>query len=859
MSARARCAQLCALALLALAATPLAASASVTIEPGDVTLELLDANGMPEVRAGAHPDRLVQSFKLTDVGGPAEDVKELMIDLPAGLSGNPAAVPTCPRWQIKSFAGGCPAESQVGLLGGAGSEAIPVYSVQPAPNEAAVFAARGAFSAITFIGKLRAGDQGLSLRLSDIEQSAFFELREGRMELWGIPADHQTGTAIPRKALLTTPTHCSGAPLPVGVRFRTWQQPDRWVSGGGDSGHPLSGCGDLRFEPRLEFSLDDPRADAPSGLRIDLIVPQNEDPDGRASSQVQSASIALPEGMTFSPGSAAGLRSCSDAQFGAGNDSEPSCPPASRAGAAELVSAGLEKPMKGTIYLGEERPGARFRLLMAAGAAGAEVKFVASLQPGPRSGQLTANLNDLPAASFDRLTMRFDGGAGALLATPVSCGPAKTSARISPNSGGAAVAWTGAVAVAGPGGAPCAGAAPFAPTFTGGSLDARAGRRTSFTTTVRRRDGEQLPKRLTISLPPGLSAALGRIGSCTGPQAQSASCPARSRIGKAVAELGPGGNPARLEGDVYLTGSYRQAPFGVAIVLGAALGPFDLGTLVVRAALRVDPRSGQVKVETDSLPTTFEGIPIRFQTIGFDLDRPGFVRNPTSCGRTRATATLVSESGAVATPSSPFALRGCVDLPFRPKFSVALGGKRQLHRGGKPSLRMSMRLADGSANLRSVAVALPRLLRLDANGLKELCARHKALNGDCPKSARVGSAAARTPLLKHPMKGFLYVVQPDDDGPPDLWAGLAGQGLEINLRGETAVHDGQTETKFAGLPDFPLRALRLRVASGKRGMLKLKRDPCGRLVAPTGIRGQNGAKVTVRTRVAVQSSCRRDG
>lgn len=262
----------------------------------------------------------------------------------------------------------------------------------------------------------------------------------------------------------------------------------------------------------------------------------------------------------------------------------------------------------------------------------------------------------------------------------------------------------------------------------------------------------------------------------------------------------------------------------------------------------------------DSLPTVFEGVPIRFQTIALDLDRPGFMFNPTSCAPTRVVASLRSQGGIDAKASTPFRLHGCVDLPFKPSFSVALGNAKQLHEGGKPSLRMSMRMPARNANLRSVEVQLPGVLKLDSGSLKELCARGRAVQGRCPRSAEIGTASARTPLLRQAMSGPLYLVQPRKNGSsPDIWASLEGQGLEMNLRAETAVHKGRAETKFVDLPDFPLKSLGLRLAAGDGGVLKLKRRPCGNLVAPTELNAQNGAEATLRTRVAVRASCNGDG
>jgi len=352
-----------------------------------------------------------------------------------------------------------------------------------------------------------------------------------------------------------------------------------------------------------------------------------------------------------------------------------------------------------------------------------------------------------------------------------------------------------------------------------------------------------------------VSAALGSVKPCGGDQAESGGCPADSRIGAARAELGPGENPAHIDGDVYLTGPYHGAPFGIALVFDAKVGPFDLGRLVVRGSLAVDLNSGQVEVQLASLPTVFEGLPIRFQTIGLDLNRPGFMFNPTSCGDNSVTAFLRSRAGSEATPSTPFIVHGCIDLPFRPDLSVALGTASQLRAGGHPSLRMAMKMPPRNANLRSISVRLPTALRLDPSGLAELCSRRRAMEGRCPRKARIGTASARTSLLARPMKGVLYLVQPDGSGPPDIWAKVSGQGMEINLRAKTGIHDGQLETRFLDLPDLPIRSLVLRLRPGDGSVLKLTRRPCGTLFAPARISGQNGARTAIRSRIKVSSSC----
>jgi hypothetical protein len=855
---RSRLGLLCAAFLLAFG-IPAAPSHALGIPSGGIKLEVLDAAGQPETRAGAHPARLLMSFAFSDLGGPPEDLKDMAFDLSPGLGGNPNAVPLCPRrlFSEQPFDRlGCPPESQIGVLtsgSGNGKSSFPLYSVEPGPNEVALFGATRVIP-VKFVASLRPGDQGLSLRLGDIPQFSQLAAREGQIELWGVPADRQEGTAIPRRPLLTMPTSCGGAPISATLRAHTWQQPDRLVSGSDDAGQALSGCGDLPFDPGLEVSYGTPVADAPSGAVVGLTVPQDDDPDRRASSQVKDISIVLPEGTMLSPASASALGVCTDTQLGAGTAAEATCPVSSRLGTVEIKATALSKPMVGSIYLGQQHPGDRFRVFAVAAGMGSEVKLVASLRPDPDSGQLTVALHDLPPVALDRLVLHFDGGPRAPLVTPLTCGPATTTARLTPYSGGPTQVRAVTIGIRAPNGAPCSGVAPFEPEFSGGTTTALAGRDTSLTATMSRRDGEQLPERLEMDFPPGVSAALAGVDRCPA-AAAAASCPASSRIGGTVAELGPGADPAPIRGDVYLMGPYRRAPFGVALAFPAAIGPFDLGTLVLRGTLQVDPLTGQISVAGDPLPSVFEGIPVRFQTIGLDLDRRGFLRNPTSCAGERMTLTLRSATGAVARPASPFAVRNCIDLPFRPAFSVALAERAELHAGGRPAVRISARLPPRGANLRMADISLPSLLRFDSSGLREICARREARNGNCPSGSRIGSSYARTPLLDVPLKGAVYVVQPRDTGSPDLWISLEGEGLQIYLRGETALEDGHVVTRLIDLPDLPLASFAMRLAGGKHGVFALSSSPCRALVASLTLKGQSGARRKGRVRVAVPGEC----
>ncbi len=856
---RRRLVGLCALAVVALVLPASAARAALVLPPGSARLQTLGADGQPDSRAGIHPDRFVQTFELVQSGGVEEEPKEISVLFPPGLSGSAEATPFCPRAEIEELFGGCPADSQVGTLS-AGSESIPIYNLVPGPSEAISLAAEPGLP-VFLSGKLRAADQGLTLTIPRIDpyggESSF---SGGTIELWGVPADHQEGgEPIPRRALLTTPTRC-GASLVSTIEVHTWQNPGTAVTGSADSGMPLTGCAELPFDPSVSFEVDHPNADSPTGTRIGISMPpEAADPSARVQSQIESLRLEFPPGMTISLGAAAGIVACGDAQFGFGSEVEATCPPASKIGSIEMGLASSSKPLKGSIYLGQEHPGERFRLFVVASGSGTTLKFIGALKVDPTSGQISAELRNLPQASFETMTLRLDGGPGALLATPLSCGASGATATLTPYSGAAAARREAKVSFAPIGGGACAGPKlPFAPGFQGGSTDNRAGAATSFTTTVSRADGEGLASRVEMPLPEGMSANLGEVPLCSAAAANAASCPAASRIGGAVAELGPGTPPATVNGDIYLTGPYRHSPFGLAIAFGAAIGPFDLGQIVVRGAMRIDPLTSRVEVVTDPLPSSIEGIPVRFREIGLDLDRKGFLHNPTGCSARRLTATLLSAEGTAAKVSTPFAIRGCVDLPFKPRFSLALEDRSQLHPQGRPGLQIAAKVPPGGANLRSSKITLPPLLGFTSKGALELCAHGAAMEGHCAKSSRVGTASGRTPLLKKPMKGFVYSVQPKGKGSPQIWVDLHGAGIEVELRGSTATVHGHAVTTLAGIPDFPLSSFQMDLQGGKHGPLVLAGNPCAhRLRAPLQLIGHNAAER--RSSVAIAVPCKRHG
>lgn len=842
-------------ALLAVVTQPAVARAEFGFVPGSEELSAVDAEGQPENRAGAHPDRLFVKFDLNTVEEEKADgnVKDIVVDLPPGLTGDPNGVPTCPR---KVFDGGlageeCPSETQVGearlRIPVFEQIVLPIYNVEALPDQAAALGAGIEAVRLPIAMTLRSRDYGTTLTLASVFQP--LPVTGAEIELWGVPADHQSKPAAPRLPFLTLPNRC-GEPLELTLRVNSWQAPDVEQTAHVDTGPNLTGCESQAFEPSIAFAMESPAADAPSGGRIEIATPDAGGPDDLASAQIRDAVIALPPGVTLSPAGIAGIEACPDAAFGLGAPAPAACPAASRVGSVEMASPVLAAPIAGMLYLGEERPGERFRLFVDASGPGVEVKFSGRLEVDSATGRLTVSLTEMPQIPVERLTLSFADGPRAPLVTPLDCGSLTAAARFDSHGGATREVSSPAQDRSDPG---CHAATRFEPGFVAGGSETRAGGKTALAIAVSREDGEQALDRFLARLPRGVSPALGAVERC-GSGAASGDCPPASRIGGAVAEVGSGPEPVTLRGDVFLTGPYRRAPIGLVLTFRALLGSFDIGRLAVRGALKIDPRSGRATLETASLPQILEGVPIRFRTVGIDIDRPGFIHNPTSCAAQSFEATIVSADGSGSDATSPFQVRRCGSLRFRPVVSMALRGARQLQRRGKPQLRIALRAPRGSTNLRNARIPLPGGLALDPTAVEEICARPAAMAGECPPGARVGAAVASTALLRGRMRGSIFAAQPAGNGLPDLWIDLREDGLHLLVHARTLVRKGRLVTRLAGMPDVPVSALRMRFRGGSDGLFRLRRGLCGRsagksMTSRVAFQGHDGAFRIARARL----------
>lgn len=822
-----------------------AASSAFGIVPGSVQFRAVNGEGNPDTRAGAHPDRLFVSFELETTG---TALRELAFEFGPGFTGAPFAAPVCSRAVFEDE--GCPADTQVGVFKlnfTSGQEPLAIYNVAPAGNEIAAFGFQPLWQT-ELETTLRASDLGLNMLARDMAQ---LPIVGGEVELWGVPADHVA--APERAAFFTTPTECT--PLHVVVRARSWEVGAPWVSGAGES-DPFTGCEGLSFEPHLGMQLSNPVADSPTGTQIDIGMAAHNGPDEQTGASLKKVEVHLPHGMALSAGAAESVEPCSDAQFGLGTESPVTCPSRSRVGTVEISTPQLEEVLTGTLFLGEERPGERLRLFVDAVAPGIPFKALGQLAADPDTGALTAVLSDLPQVSFSRISLNLDGSQP-LLTTPLSCGPASASATFTAYGPHEPVNRSTVVNVQARPGSGCPAAPGFSPKLIAGSTEPGAGANTSFSLTFTRQDGEQLPKRITHTLPEGLDANLAIIDICRGSDIEADTCPASSRIGSAMAEVGSGLSPGIVRGGVYLTEGYKNAPFGLLIVFEATVGPFHLGSIDVRGALRLDPRTGQLTFETDPLPLIFEGLALRFRTIGIDLEGPGFLRNPTSCDAEQVSSTVTAVDGKSATIIDPFQVNGCEKLGFRPRFGLALdssGGKHQ----SNPKLSISVRTREGDANLSQFKVKFPSLLAFHSRGVKAICARGDAREGLCPAASRVGTGVAHAPLLNEPLQGPVYLVQPQGGGFPDFWSDLEGMGVKIQLVAESSQQGNHLVTEMSDLPDVPLSTFTMNLNGGKGGLFSFNGNPCGRnrgLTSPVSLLAQDGAGR--RMQVPFKTSCAR--
>jgi hypothetical protein len=556
--------------------------------------------------------------------------------------------------------------------------------------------------------------------------------------------------------------------------------------------------------------------------------------------------------MTLSASAADGLQACTAAQAGYGSVATAQCPEAAKVGSAEIDVPALSRTIEGSVYQRTPEAGNLFRIWLVADELGVDLAVPGEVQLDPATGQITSLFLDTPQAPVRDFRLHFKSGSRAPLATPSSCGTYATEYELTPWSGSASVSGKAPMTID----QGCA-TGGFSPTLSAGSTDPQAGAFAPFVTRVDRQAGEQNLSGVSVDLPRGVLAKLAGVPTCVGAAAQGGTCPAGSQIGSVLVASGPGSTPLWIPQPgkeptaVYLSGPYHGAPYGLVIKVPAQAGPFDLGTVVTRAGIYVDPESTQVTVRSDPLPQFLEGVPISYRTIHVAVDRSRFALNPTSCAAKQTTALLISPRGAIASPSSKFRVGGCGELSFKPTLGLRLAGDTE--RGDHPALTAVLRPRRGDANIGKAQVALPHSEFLDQGNIGTICTRVQFGAGQCPAASVYGRAKAWTPLLERPLSGPVY-LRSSSHTLPDLVADLNG-ALRVTVDGRIDSIDGGIRTTFAAVPDAPVSKFVLEMKGGHKGLLENSANLCAHAHrASADFTGQNGKKHDFRPLLQVSCS-----
>jgi hypothetical protein len=875
-------------------------------------------------QAGGHPAEVSLSMRFnTDpdpLNGPlwpSEPVKDIVVDFPPGLSGNPTVVAHCTMDELvgraeTNFVPECPAASQVGVVSlsaSAGPEAPiplelvlgplltnqPLFSMVPPPGVPARFAFNILGSVITMDVRVRSGtDYGLSVKVQDVSEA--LPALGADVTLWGVPADpshtplrHCPGgnfgtggceAGVPPRAFLTLPTSCSG-PQETTVRIDSWFRPGVFESasflshktvteGGGLLG--VTACESVPFTPDFTAKPDTAISPGPSGWTFDLSVPQEtiDDAHAIAQSHLKAASIVLPAGVRVSPAAADGLAACAAAEVDLHGASDVLCPAASRVGVVSIDTPLLDEVVRGAVFLAKPHDNPADSLLglyLVAKGPGVIIKLFGAVARNPNTGGLVTTFENEPQLPFSRIRLHLVGGPRAVLSNPPRCGTYITRATLSSWSGKTVEAESEFSTSRDGAGAPCP-PLQFKPEFHAGTeTDSgrvpSGGSYSSFGLAFSRTDDdEEFAAIKSVDMPDGLLAKIAGVPLCAAVKVAAGTCGEESRVGSVTTAAGPGPNPFTIDtGRVYLGGPYKGAPFSLLIVVPAVAGPFDLGTVVVRAAVSIDPATAKLKVASDPLPTVLQGIPLQVRLVTVTIDRPSFIVNPTSCNPKRIGATVQSVAGKIANLSSHFQADNCARLALSPKLTFTVGAKGRTRNGTSTPLKTTLTQPPGQAGLKSVNVVLPDTLNARLGVVNQACSQAEFDAGHCGNDARVGSAVAVTPLLDEPLKGSAFFVKNPARAIPDLVVALRGQ-VAFNLVGKVKIPGGKVlSTHFSGVPDVPIKRFTLSLVAGKNGPVGTAANLCTarskRQVARIGFRGQNGKLFQVNQRLRVRGCAAR--
>ncbi|MFL5873541.1 MAG: hypothetical protein ACJ75T_08725 [Solirubrobacterales bacterium] len=861
-------------------------------------------------QAAGHPNFGITDFRLATypavagVGGfPTSFVKDIVVDTPEGLSVNPEAAPQCTVEQLVTQT--CPPQAIVGFnyltvaaqspnettkkceptaVAGECLQArvkLPVYNLIPFDGSPSMVGFLTEAGPTFIVGSLSPVDQHVTFTISDIHAPGAKSppIIESRLVFNGRAGN---GT------YLTMPSNCAGPQ--VSNLFLDSQGPPYEAEQTSDEASystptGATGCELVPFEPSIGVTAPNGAVDSADPATVNVDIPFKEGGEEISNSYLKTATVTLPSGMGINPSGANGLQACTDDQFHYHTNLPVECPEASKIGTVEVQTPSLPADsIFGDVYVGQplnENPssGEKFRIFIHAFSTryGVNVRLKGKVFPNLQTGQLTAVVAENPQATFSSFRLHFNGIDRKILSLPPTCGQNTATSDLEPWSGQANAKPSTDLALNNtPGGGPCPktmAERPFAPFYKAKVDSSKGGAYTPFHVNLLRTDGQQELKVVDVTLPKGLTgklagvpycseeaiaAAIGKSGKA---EEASPSCSSASQIGTVTTRSGTGANPYQLTGKAYLAGPYKGAALSAVTITSAVAGPFDLGTVVVRVALNVDPETAQIHAVSDVIPDVFGGVKLDIRSIDLDVDRSQFMLNPTNCAAQATTGTI---SGGGADPTNPAAFSSypvndpfqateCNKLAFKPKLNIQLFGGTK--RNKYPRLKATLTARNGDANLARTAVTMPRSLFLEQGHIGTVCTRPQLASNTCPKGSVYGKAWAKTPLLDKKLQGKVYLVS-SNNKLPDLLVDLRGQ-VEIYLRG--VIGSGSTgglKTVFRTVPDVPVSKFVLNMKGGKKSLLVNSTNTCAKPQrAIVNMKAQNGKKKNAKKFKLNVASC----
>ena len=874
-----------------------------------VVATAVNRDGSVDLQAGSHPYEYKVSFALNhNASGNLEGVlRDLVVELPPGLIGDPQAVPRCSGALFEGLEPSCPANTQIGIVE-VKAEGFPtvftdVFNLVP-PNGVVASIGTSIFSVNSFQeASVRSGSD-FGVNISDITLPTNVKIQSVTERIWGIPPDpahdHERQCRSPEGAIiegcasdiapvpfLTLPTSCTG-PLKMTVSVDSVEEPGVFRSETADSlddgGNPagLNSCERVPFDPTITVQPETTMADSPTGLHVNLHIPQNQDSEGLATANLKDTTLTLPEGMVVNPSAGDGAAGCSPSQVDLHGSGAAQCPDGSKIGTTEIDTPLLDHPVKGAVYLAtqDDNP---FNSLLALYIAvddpisGVVVKLAGKIEPDPVTGRLRTTFLNNPQLPFEDLNVDFFGGPRAALTTPSMCGSYTTTSDLVPwtSPEGVKVKPSDAFQInTGANNSACVASEaqePNNPSFEAGTTSPLAGSYSPVVLKLSRENGSQRLGAIDVTFPPGLTGRLAGVAECSDAQlAQAAgrshpgegsvelsspSCSQSSEVGTVTTGAGSG-SPLLVGGHAYLAGPYEGAPLSIAIIAPAVAGPFDLGNVVVRSGLFVDPGTAQVTVKSDPIPTILQGIPLDIRSIAIMINRPQFTLNPTSCEPMSVTGQAVSTQNQTVGLSDRFQVGGCQGLSFKPAMAISTQGKTSKANGASLTVKLSQK--PGEANIHKVNLTLPTVLPARLTTLQQACteAQFATNPAGCPIGSFIGTAKAITPILSVPLTGPAILVSHGGAAFPDVVFLLQGNErggmIRIDLDGKTDIKKGITYSRFETVPDAPITSFETSLPQGPHSVLAATGNLCtSKLAIPTALTGQNGAQLNQNTHVTV--------